>query len=191
MAFAWAIDAGFLRERHFGRSEWRLRGMLLEPGENTVRFTPCSRKVGNISPSVHFGKSKSGESEAKQKMSPSCPLSYPHSVENSECFPHGYPQYVDNLAFSEFLIHTKPVRACRIPTDPRDAEIHSRSRADAGRDIPQVLWFSSVSDIFWYWIYSIDSIVVTVGEIWRRIIRGATVRRRTAVFRARETAGMA
>lgn len=166
---ATTCDVCFPRKRRFGWLEWRLRGrstpascgnVILDgrndacagcfwnQAKNTGRFTLCSRKVGNISPSVHFGKSKSGESEAKQKMSPNCPLSYPHSVENSECFPHGYPQYVDNSAFFGFLIHTKPVRACRIPTNPRDAEIHSQSRADTGRDIPQVLWFSSVSDIF-------------------------------------------
>jgi len=41
-------------------------------------------------------------------------------VDKSKRFPHGYPQYVDNSAFFDFLIHTKAIRACRSV----DAEIH-------------------------------------------------------------------
>ena len=75
---------------------------------------------------------------------PSCPLGYPHLVDNSICFPHSYPQYVDNSGFFGFLIHSEPIRALSGDSDPANAEIPPESHRNIIREVAQVLWFFPV-----------------------------------------------
>lgn len=126
------------------------------------RICAISEKVGNISPSVHLSKSQPGEWAPVRKMSPSCPLGYPHLVDNSICFPHSYPQYVDNLAFFDFLIHSEPIRACRVSSTPAMRRILDN--------------LSTILFVKWHRYYGFSRYTThrRAGEAWRRAILGTT-----------------
>ena len=124
------------------------------------RATPIHQNVGNIAPSVHFGKSAADALSRFGGLSPSYPLSCPHVVENHAACPRSYPQNVHNSLISGFVIHNTPCVACRGPIRHGDkgnesarhphaiehGEIRTQSIHTTVRDYAQVLWFSSVSN---------------------------------------------
>ena len=124
------------------------------------RATPIHQNVGNIAPSVHFGKSAADALSRSGGLSPSYPLSCPHVVENHAACPRSYPQNVHNSLIFGFVIHNTPCIACRGPIKHGDkgnesarhphaiehGEIRTQSIHTTVRDYAQVLWFSSVSN---------------------------------------------
>lgn len=112
---------------------------------------------------ITFGSLKqvtTGEWAPVRKMSPSCPLGYPHLVDNSICFPHSYPQYVDNSGFFGFLIHSEPIRACQVI-----------SILPMRRFLQNLI---ATSFVKWHRYYGFSRYTThrRAGEAWRRAILG-------------------
>lgn len=140
---------------------------------------PAKRLVANMAPAAlaymrYFRKSGehitfSSLKQVKTRGIDTCTKDVPklstwlsHLVDNSICFPHSYPQYVDNLAFFDFLIHSEPIRACRVSSTPAMRRILDN--------------LSTILFVKWHRYYGFSRYTThrRAGEAWRRAILGTT-----------------
>ena len=154
------------------------------------RSTPIHQNVGNIAPSVHFGKSAADVLSRSGGLSPSYPLSCPHVVENHAACPRSYPQNVHNSLISGFVIHNTPCIACRGPIrhgdkgnesarhphaiehgEIRTQSIHTQSNMGRFGRNPSTPPFVTMHRYYGFPRYRIDTeeaLMIAVGEHGRR-----------------------